>query len=243
MRLACFAIGLLWTFGAAAETLYRLPWADGSTFMFTQAPGGRITTHVAKAMLHAVDIAMPAGVPIVAARSGIVEALEEHHGASPEDEPSTYEGNFVRVRHADGTAATYAHLAYRGIEVTVGEKVDAGQLLAYSGASGDVQQAHLHFAVTRRIRNSAGWDEDISLPVTFYVGAPPTLFAARAGQQVRADYSQAAEPPRAPSEVRLLPLKRPVLRPGEEAGAWIRLALWLACGLAAFAAYWKLTRG
>ena len=242
MRLVCLAFGLLWTVWAAAETLYRLPWPDGRSFMFTQAPGGRITTHVANAMRYAVDIAMPTGVPIVAARAGVVEALEDHHGASAEDEPLTYEGNFVRVRHADGTAATYAHLAYGGIAVAVGDKVDAGRLLGYSGATGDVQHPHLHFAVTRRIRNSAGWEEEVSLPVTFYVGAPPMLFAARAGQQVSAEYSRAAEPPRAPSEVRRLPWKRPALQPGEEAGAWIRLALWLASGLAAFAAYWKFTR-
>ena len=243
MRLVCLAFGLLWTVWAAAETLYRLPWPDGRSFMFTQAPGGRITTHVANAMRHAVDIAMPAGVPIVAARSGVVEALEDHHGASPEVEPLTYEGNFVRVRHADGTAATYAHLAYRALAVTAGDPVDAGQLLGYSGASGDVQQPHLHFAVTRRISNSAGWDEDISVPVTFYVGVPPTLFAARAGQQVRAEYSRPAEPPRAPSEERLLPWKRRALQPGEEAGAWLQLVLWLASGVVAFAAYWKFTRG
>jgi murein DD-endopeptidase MepM/ murein hydrolase activator NlpD len=241
--MACLALGIAWAASASAETPYRLPWADGRSFMFTQAPGGRISTHVATAMLHAIDIAMPVGVPIVAARSGIVEALEDHHGASAEDEALTYEGNFVRVRHADGTAATYAHLAHRGITVAVDDKVDAGQLLGYSGASGDVQQPHLHFALTRRIRNSAGWEEDISLPVTFYVGAPPTLFAPRAGQQVSAEYARAAEPPRAPSEGRLLPLKRPALQPGEEAGAWLRLALWLASGAVAFAAYWKFSRG
>jgi len=240
--MACLALGIAWAASAGAETPYRLPWADGRSFMFTQAPGGRISTHVATAMLHAIDIAMPVGVPIVAARSGIVEALEDHHGASAEDEPLTYEGNFVRVRHADGTAATYAHLAHRGITVAVDDEVDAGQLLGYSGASGDVQQPHLHFALTRGIRNSAGWEEDISLPVTFYVGAPPTLFAPRAGQQVSAEYARAAEPARAPSEERPLPLKRPALQPGEEAGAWLRLALWLASGAVAFAAYWKFTR-
>jgi hypothetical protein len=242
MRAACCALGLLWAAIAAAETLYRLPWGDGGSFMFTQAPGGRVTTHITKAMLHAVDIAMPVGVPIVAARGGVVDGLEDRQGAHPDEEPLTYEGNFVRVRHADGTAATYAHLAHRGIAVAVGDKVDAGQLIGYSGASGDVQQAHLHFAVTRRVRNSAGWQEEVSVPVTFYVGAPPTVFAPRAGQQVTANYSGAADAPRAPSEARLVPWKRPTLHPGEETGAWVRLALWLAAGIVAFAAYWKFTR-
>ena len=53
MRAAWLVIGLAWAACADAETLYRLPWADGFRFMFTQAPGGRVTTHFTKARLHA----------------------------------------------------------------------------------------------------------------------------------------------------------------------------------------------
>src|SRR3954470_4300435 len=103
MKVACLAIGLFWTMLASGEeTLYRLPWPDGLTFMFSQTPGGRITSHFTQATLNAVDIAMPEGVPVVAARSGFVEAAEAAHGATGEEDPLTYEGNFVRVRHADG---------------------------------------------------------------------------------------------------------------------------------------------
>src|SRR5690349_15130874 len=105
MRIACLAIGVLWTALAHAEALYRLPWPDGLSFMFTQAPGGRITSHFTRATLYAVDIAMPEGVAVLAARRGVVEAVEAAHGANPEEEPLTYEGNFVRIRHGDGTAA------------------------------------------------------------------------------------------------------------------------------------------
>jgi murein DD-endopeptidase MepM/ murein hydrolase activator NlpD len=241
MRGACLALGILWATAVAAEPLYRLPWADGRSFMFTQVPGGRITTHFTKATLHAVDIAMPLGVPIVAARGGVIEALADHHGASPDEEPATYEGNFVRVRHADATTATYAHLAHRSIAVAVGERVDSGQLLGYSGATGEVDAPHLHFVVTRTLKNSAGWPEEISLPVTFYVGVPPLTFAARPAVQVAANYSGAAEPPRAPSEARLIPWTRPSLQPGEEPGAWALLALWLACGITGLALFWKFT--
>ena len=105
MRIACVAIGLLWCASAGAEPLYRLPWGDGHSFMFTHVPGGRITTHFTKATLHAVDISMPVGVPVLAARAGVVQALEGQHGATAEEEPLSYEGNFVRVLHDDGTAA------------------------------------------------------------------------------------------------------------------------------------------
>jgi murein DD-endopeptidase MepM/ murein hydrolase activator NlpD len=235
VRAAWLAIGALWITCAGAEALYRLPWADGLSFAIVQAPGGRITTHFTKATLNAVDIAMPEGTPIVAAREGIVEALEAHHATGPQHEPLTYEGNYVRVLHADGTVATYAHLRHRGVVVAVGDSVARGQLIAYSGASGDVDEPHLHFGVSRRTVNSAGWQEEISQPVTFYVGSPPMAFAPRAAQRAAADYSPGAALPRAPSEVRLLSWTRPTLEPGEEPAAWAALARWLACGLVALA--------
>lgn len=239
MRAACLALGFLWAACGCAETLYRLPWAEGKTFMFTQVPGGRITTHFTKATLHAVDIAMPAGVAVVAAREGTVESLEAHHGASPEEEPLTYEGNFVRVRHADGTSATYAHLKYLGVVVALRETVSAGQLLGYSGATGDTHEPHLHFVVTRTVKNSAGWQEDISLPVLFYVGVPPVAFAPRPALLATANYSGIAEPPRAPSEGRLTVWRRPALEPGDETAAWALLGICLASALGGILWFWR----
>lgn len=234
MRLACLAIGLLWTGFAEADALYRLPWRDGLTFMFTQAPGGRITSHFTMATLNAVDIAMPEGVPVVAARGGVVEAVETKQGASPEEDPLTYEGNFVRVLHADGTAAIYAHLKHRGVVVAAGDAVAAGQMLGYSGATGDVLEPQLHFAVMRG---------DVSLPVTFYVGRPPLAFPPRAALRVTANYSGPAAWPRAPSEGEPLMAWKPhALEPDEEAIAWRVLALWLACGVAALACFWRFSR-
>src|SRR5262245_27689132 len=178
MRAACLAVGLLWPAFAGGEVLYRLPWPDGLSFMFTQAPGGRVTSHFTKATLHAVDIAMPEGVPVLAARGGTVEEVEAFHGAHPDDEPVSYEGNFVRVRHADNTAAIYAHLRHQGVLVAPGDSVASGQMLGSSGATGDVLYAHLHFAVVR-ITESSGSREEVSVPVQFYVGAPPVPFRAR----------------------------------------------------------------
>jgi murein DD-endopeptidase MepM/ murein hydrolase activator NlpD len=242
MRLACLVSGLVWAASAGAEVLYRLPWADGSSFMFTQVPGGRITSHFTKATLHAVDIAMPVGTPVVAGRAGVVEAAEARYGASADEEPLTYEGNFVSVRHADGSAGIYAHLKHRGVAVAVGEKVEAGQLLGYSGATGDVERPHLHFAVTRMVRNSSGWQEVVSVPVKFYVGVPPVAFSPRAALVAKANYSGVADVPRAPSETPLFPWKRPKLESGEEPVAWVMLAVWLACGVAALAWFVKFTR-
>jgi murein DD-endopeptidase MepM/ murein hydrolase activator NlpD len=244
MRVACAAIALLWVASTGAEVHYRLPWPEGRSFMFTQVPGGQITTHFTKATVHAVDIAMPEGVPVLAARAGIVEAVQAHHRAGPDDEPLTYEGNFVRVRHADGTAATYAHLGHQSVVVAISEPVEAAQLLGYSGASGDVVAPHLHFVVTRVQENSAGWREEVSVPVKFYIGEPAVAFAPRAAVTVMANYSRPAEVPRAPSEGgSLASWKRPVLEAGDEPRVWGVLALWFACGIAGLAWFWKFSKG
>lgn len=232
MRVVCLALGLVLGTHAGAEALYRLPWPEGQSFPFTQVPGGRITTHFTKATAQAVDIAMPEGMPVVAAREGVVEAVETRHGASAEEEPLTYEGNFVRVRHADGTAAVYAHLKHRSAAVAAGERVAAGQSLGLSGASGDTDAPHLHFAVIRSVKNSAGWQEEVSLPIKFYVGQPAVPFSARAGLRPTAYYAGPAELPLFPSETSLTRWKPPAPQPGDELRAWAEIAILIACAVA-----------
>jgi murein DD-endopeptidase MepM/ murein hydrolase activator NlpD len=236
MRPACLVL-LLWALAADAEVLYRLPWPEGMSFMFTQVSDGRITSHFTLATLHAVDIAMPVGVPVLAARAGKIEALEAE---SPADDPASYEGNFVRVRHEDGTAAIYAHLAQRSLVVKIGDAVQVAQLLGYSGASGDVLEPNLHFAVVRPRKNAAGWAEDVSIPVLFYVGVPPTAFPPRSALTATANYSGPARAPRAPSEWQpLVPWQPTVLEPWEAARAWCLVAAWIAAGIAGMAWFWK----
>jgi murein DD-endopeptidase MepM/ murein hydrolase activator NlpD len=243
MRRGCLAVLLFWALGAEGEVHYRLPWPEGLSFMFTQVADGRVTTHFTKSTLNAIDIAMPVGIPVLAARSGVVEALEADHRSGPEDEAITYEGNFVRVRHDDGTAATYAHLGAHDIAVKAGEPVREGQLLAYSGASGDVSQPHLHFVVTRTRKNASGWSEEISVPVQFYVGVPPVSFPPRAALTVTAKYSGPAPVPRAPSDWQpLVPWKPTVLGPWAEAAAWALLAACFASGVAGMMWFWRFSR-
>ena len=55
--------------------------------------------------------------------------------------------NHVFVEHDDGTVGFYAHLQQRGILVEVGQQVESGQLIGYSGQSGAGWLPHLHFGV------------------------------------------------------------------------------------------------
>lgn len=54
------------------QATYRLPFEAGKEFTIGQAWGGTLTTHNSPESQFAVDIPMPTGTTIVAARSGIV---------------------------------------------------------------------------------------------------------------------------------------------------------------------------
>ena len=212
------------------DAVYRLPWPEGQSQMFIHAKGAN--PHFQKRDLHAVDIGLPEGTSVLAARAGVVDAVEDWHGRGRDEEPASFEGNFVRVRHADDSYATYAHLAQHGVRVRPGERVEAGQLLGASGASGEVERAHLHFGLSRFEQNAAGRWEEVSLPIVFTVGEPPFRFEAWTGMIATPAYGGPALMPRFAQdrarrhEPRLTPTAE------EELHAWLRVGLFFLAGVA-----------
>lgn len=56
-------------------------------------------------------------------------------------------GNYVKIKHSDGTYTVYAHLAQNSITVRAGDVVDQGQVIGKMGNSGSSTGTHLHFEV------------------------------------------------------------------------------------------------
>jgi murein DD-endopeptidase MepM/ murein hydrolase activator NlpD len=54
-------------------------------------------------------------------------------------------GNIVLLRHGNGLATLYAHLAR--MDVSAGERVERGELLGRAGCTGSCTGQHLHFEV------------------------------------------------------------------------------------------------
>lgn len=87
---------------------------------------------------NAVDIGVPVGTQVIAAAPGEVIL------AKPLAWNGGY-GSYVAIRHSNGTQTLYAHLSQLAVEV--GQTVEQGQLIGYSGNSGKSSGPHLHFEV------------------------------------------------------------------------------------------------
>lgn len=141
--------------------IYRLPFAPGSTHKVTQGYNGHYSHHGSDQ--YAIDFKMPVGTPIHAARGGIVAKVKDDSNKGGADRKYENHANYVLIRHDDGTLGNYAHLAKGGVKVVVGQRVQAGELIALSGNTGFSSGAHLHFSVFKT-KDGKG---RVSIPVKF----------------------------------------------------------------------------
>ncbi|QDP78106.1 M23 family metallopeptidase [Nocardia otitidiscaviarum] len=112
--------------GSAGSGRFALP-ARGT---FTSGYGPRWGKHH-----NGVDIANAIGTPILAAADGVVVAAG----------PASGFGQWVKIRHSDGTETIYGHVD--SYSVQPGQQVSAGQQIARMGNEGRSTGPHLHFEV------------------------------------------------------------------------------------------------
>lgn len=144
------------------ETAYRAPFAIAGSFPVSQAFPAAVT-HTTADSRYAVDIAMPIGTDVHAARGGIVfDVSSQNFRGGTDQSRDGPAANLVRILHDDGTWAEYAHLNWNTIRVRPGDAVARGEYIADSGNTGFSSGPHLHFAV---LRNRGLGAE--SLPVVF----------------------------------------------------------------------------
>ena len=160
-----------------ADALYKLPFPAQRQFRVSQAFGGK-ASHLDEQNYYAVDITMPEGTPVLAARDGVVMTVDnDFFGNGLDMKKYGDRANNVRIVHGDGTMAVYAHLALESVRVHVGERVHAGQVLAASGDTGYATGPHLHFCVQRNANMRL-----VSVPLRF-VG-PAGAFTPEAGMML-----------------------------------------------------------
>ena len=92
-------------------------------------------------MHEGIDIAVPSGTPIRAAKAGVVALAA----------PTSGYGNYTCVNHGGGLSTCYAHQS--SYAVGAGDSVSQGEVIGYSGCTGSCFGDHLHFEV--RVNGSA----------------------------------------------------------------------------------------
>jgi murein DD-endopeptidase MepM/ murein hydrolase activator NlpD len=86
-------------------------------------------------MHEGIDIAVGNGTPVVSSASGTVIVAGWMGGY----------GNLVVVDHGNGIATAYGHNT--SVAVGIGQSVAQGQVIAYSGNTGNSTGPHVHFEV------------------------------------------------------------------------------------------------
>jgi murein DD-endopeptidase MepM/ murein hydrolase activator NlpD len=114
----------------------------------TQGPGGA-TSHDGRAA-YAIDFGVPMGTSVYAMRSGKVIAVRDIYPDTDGGVANTDRFNYTLIEHDGGYRSAYLHLQQgfnSRVGLKVGDNVNTGQLIGYSGNSGWSTGPHLHVEV------------------------------------------------------------------------------------------------
>ena len=121
----------------AKKFLNRKP-IRGADVRFTSGFGMRMHPLLKFRRMHTgVDWSAAAGTPILAAGTGTIEEFGRKGG----------NGNYIRIKHANGYQTAYSHLSRYASGLAPGLKVNQGDIIGYVGSTGLSSGPHLHFEV------------------------------------------------------------------------------------------------
>lgn len=139
----------------------------------------------------AIDMRAIVGTPVMAAEEGTVEIVYRWNGKRTQGDTNSY-GNMIKIRHANWNGGTlhtlYAHL--NTINVKQGQVVKTGEVIGYSGNTGNSFGAHLHFEVRWKNKrtNPLVWLD------TDFTTASGQVFTYRPGEHAVAKPADATQP-------------------------------------------------
>ena len=166
------------------------------------------------ALHRAIDLRALVGTPVFAAEDGTVRVVYHWNGRVTQGDTNSY-GNMVKIEHTaykGGKLETlYAHL--NSITVKAGQKVKTGEVIGYSGQTGNCFGAHLHFEVRwKGVReNPLCWLDDDFKPASRGV----ILWANANQHSVQVDKQEAAEEPKVEPAVKKTVTKAITLNNGK----------------------------
>jgi murein DD-endopeptidase MepM/ murein hydrolase activator NlpD len=122
--------------GQNAKTMLMKTPVDGARI--TSGFGMRMHPLLGYTRMHkGIDFGVPIGTPVMAAGGGTVESSGWKGGY----------GNFLKINHGNGYATGYGHLSRFAPGIHPGSRVHQGQVVAYSGSTGESTGPHLHYEI------------------------------------------------------------------------------------------------
>jgi len=142
-----FYVGSNFSETKAIYTGHKLPWEGGISRKVTQTP----SEHNSAYNDWAYDFSMNVGTPLWASKSGTVALIKENSSLGACNSSYANYANYVVINNdGDDSATLYLHLNTNGVSVNLGQHVNQGDLIGYSGQTGFSCGAHLHFQVQQR---------------------------------------------------------------------------------------------
>ena len=123
--------------------IYRLPFINKKKVFLIQGYESSFSHKDERAL----DFKVKKGTKICAARDGIVTTMREDSDEGGLKQENLSDGNFIAIRHNDGSTAYYWHLQKDGVLVNIGDTITTGQVIGLSGNTGYSAFPHLHFEV------------------------------------------------------------------------------------------------
>lgn len=122
------------------QRIDNMPEVNGIKLAYTPITGMissryGVNSRIRRSSHTGLDIASPLGTPIKVVASGTV-ICASYNGAY---------GNLVKVNHGNGVETWYAHT--NKMYISVGQKVEAGEVIAEVGSTGNSTGAHLHLEI------------------------------------------------------------------------------------------------
>jgi murein DD-endopeptidase MepM/ murein hydrolase activator NlpD len=122
--------------GQSAKSMLMKTPVDGARI--TSGFGMRFHPILGYTRMHkGIDFGVPIGTPVMAAGAGVVEEAHWKGGY----------GNFVLLNHGNGYETAYGHLSRYAPGIHPGSHVHQGQVVAFSGSTGESTGPHLHYEI------------------------------------------------------------------------------------------------
>ncbi|MBL4773889.1 MAG: M23 family metallopeptidase [Alcanivoracaceae bacterium] len=124
------------------KSSFILPWKVTEKYTLTQGNCTLESHNIAEKQHMSFDFKMPIGTAVVAMAGGRIIAVIENFKDNKDN--GINQANLIGIEHDGGVLTWYAHLMHEGVKVNVDDKVLQGDVIGYSGNTGNSAYPHLH---------------------------------------------------------------------------------------------------